>query len=403
MFAVLLTYTALSVFFFGVPIVNHMSSRYLGELGDPSIYMWGLVWWPHALQQHLNPFFTDTIWAPTGINLTWTTTIPGASLLAYPITASFGPIVSYNIWCLLAPALAAWTAFILCRHLVSSFWPSLLGGYVFGFSPYVLAQMRGHLFLVLIFPVPIVVYLTLRRFQNSLQHWRFVFLLALTLSLQFCFSTEIFATMTIFGAAAIIIARFTLPADRVGSLYSTAWSIVLGYALTALILSPFIYSLFAYGYPHGPLSFSEEYSADLVNFLVPTPMNYLGGSSLLIRISQRFRGNLSEIGSYVGIILGSITCLYAVSNWKKGTTKLLIVSLLVICVAALGEVVHIAGISTIPGPWAPFARLPFLEHALPVRFMVYAFLVLAMICALYFANSTEHNTRRNISALLVAR
>ena len=34
------------------------------------------------------------------------------------------------------PAVSAWAAFLLCRHLAGRFWPSLIGGYLFGFSSY---------------------------------------------------------------------------------------------------------------------------------------------------------------------------------------------------------------------------------------------------------------------------
>ena len=40
------------------------------------------------------------------------------------------------------PALAAWTAFLLCRYLTRPLWPSLVGGYLFGFSSYVLGARR---------------------------------------------------------------------------------------------------------------------------------------------------------------------------------------------------------------------------------------------------------------------
>lgn len=55
------------------------------------------------------------------------------------MTTTAGPVVAYNILALLAPALAAWGCFMLCRGLTGEFRPALAGGYVFGFSTYVLA------------------------------------------------------------------------------------------------------------------------------------------------------------------------------------------------------------------------------------------------------------------------
>ena len=70
------------------------------------------------------------------------------------MTLLFGPIVSYNLLMLASPVLAAFFAFLLCRYITRSFAASLVGGYLFGFSAYMLGQLLGHLHLVLIFPIP---------------------------------------------------------------------------------------------------------------------------------------------------------------------------------------------------------------------------------------------------------
>ena len=116
-------YLSLSIYFFGIPIMFHPSQFYVGMGPDPDIFLWCLVWWPHALANHLNPFIS-----PTGANLAWATSMPGPSLLAYPITRSLGPVVAYNFLCLLAPTSAAWAAFCLCHYITKQFCPALFGG-----------------------------------------------------------------------------------------------------------------------------------------------------------------------------------------------------------------------------------------------------------------------------------
>jgi hypothetical protein len=61
--------------------------------------------------------------------------MPLAAWTVYPVTRVFGPIVSYNLVCLLSPALAGWSAFILCRHVAGRWRPALFGGLFFAFSP----------------------------------------------------------------------------------------------------------------------------------------------------------------------------------------------------------------------------------------------------------------------------
>jgi hypothetical protein len=89
-------YTLLSCF-----VVAHRSffsgQSYLGARGDPTMFMWFLSWWPYAISNHLNPFTTHVLWAPGGINLSWTTCIPSLALLLWPITTLWGPVASFNI------------------------------------------------------------------------------------------------------------------------------------------------------------------------------------------------------------------------------------------------------------------------------------------------------------------
>src|SRR5271163_5186187 len=102
-------YLTLSLLYWGPALLPHFSQSYLalGTVADPTILMWCIAWWPHAIANCLNPFITHVVWPPTGYNLVWTTSIPGPSLLTSPITRLFGPVVSHNILCLLCPAAAA--------------------------------------------------------------------------------------------------------------------------------------------------------------------------------------------------------------------------------------------------------------------------------------------------------
>jgi uncharacterized membrane protein len=126
---------------FGLPALTRLSSVYVGTGGaDQNLFAWSLVWWPHALRSGQNPFHADVLWAPDGVNLAWVTAVPGPSLLVSPLTAVFGPVASLNVLLLAAPALAGWAAYLACRQVTGTFWPSVAGGYMFGFSTYLVAQ-----------------------------------------------------------------------------------------------------------------------------------------------------------------------------------------------------------------------------------------------------------------------
>jgi hypothetical protein len=126
--AVLLGYAAISFLYFGVRLLPHPGRLILGTGTDPEIFVWSVAWWPHAILHGDNPFVSHAIWAPDGINLAWTTSVPAIAVAVAPVTLLFGPVAGYNVAALLLPALAAWAAFLLCRHVTRAFWPSLAGG-----------------------------------------------------------------------------------------------------------------------------------------------------------------------------------------------------------------------------------------------------------------------------------
>lgn len=126
--AALICYLILSSAFFLRLIPRGLNTSYIGWYTDQSFFIWCLKWWPYAVAHHLNPFLPKLLFVPEGLNLTWSTCVPLMAWLALPLTATLGPVSAYNIFCVLCPALDAWTAFILCRHVGARFWASLVGG-----------------------------------------------------------------------------------------------------------------------------------------------------------------------------------------------------------------------------------------------------------------------------------
>ncbi len=393
-FAELAIYLLLSILFFGRGLIGHFSTYNLGQSRDPGCYMWCLVWLPYAIGHRLNPFFTTLLWAPTGINLAWTTFMPLVDLAAYPMTATLGPIVTFNILCLVSPALAGWSAFILCRYLTKRYWPSLVGGYLFGFSPYIISQMNTHLVLMLVFPIPLAAYLVVRRVNGEFGRRAFAILLALVLMAQFLIETEIFATMTFFGGVAILLALALAKGELRRRVYSTLQDVAVSYVLVAIILSPYFYYLFAFGFPSGPPWPTDIFSADLLNFVIPTPANLPGRLDWFARITGEFTGNLGETSAYLSPGLIFIAAAFAYSHRRDFSGALLAGSLLIICVASMGIVLHVGGHKILPMPWRLISYLPLIDKALPVRFTMFAFLDLAVIAALWLSEAHPHSIFR---------
>ena len=237
-------YLLISIVFWGQDVVTDPTRTCLCLGDDPSLFMWSLSWWPHAIGAGTNPFVTHDIYVPDGFNLTWATAVPAASLAVWPVTALAGPVAAWNVLILGAPALAAFTAFLLCRELTGRFWPSLVGGYLFGFSSFMLAESLAHLHLTLSFPVPWALLLAVRRFRGSLSRRRYIGWLAVVLALQVLFSTEaalMLAVMSLAGSAALLVFADAAARRRLVGLLAEAGAAA---ALAAVLVAPYLYYAF---------------------------------------------------------------------------------------------------------------------------------------------------------------
>jgi hypothetical protein len=289
-------YFALAALFFGRGLCGRWTTSYIGKGVDPQLLMWLIAWWPHALSHGLNPLYTRAVWAPDGVNLAWSTCMPLVSLPAVPVVLAMGPVLAYNLACIVAVALAGWCAFILCRYLSEEYWAALAGGYAFGFSAYMLGQTAAHLDLILTFPIPLFALLVIRGFRADLAWRPLVTGLVFVLAAQFLLFVELFATMTMFAGIALIAmlaAGSSAEKTRAVNLLPT---IALSYALALVVVSPFLYCMFALGHepgaPHPPLL----YSTDLLNLLIPTSTMELGRAAFLRAIAQQFLGYIFEAG-----------------------------------------------------------------------------------------------------------
>lgn len=387
-------YLALSLAFFALPVGGALGSTAIAadEL-DSSAYMWFFAWWPHALLDGLHPIRTELIFVPEGYNLAWTTAMPGPSLVLAPLTLALGPLATWNAIMLVAPALAAWTAFLLCRELSGAVAPSLVGGYVFGFSPYVLANLQGGPNLVLVALLPVLVLLVVRHVRGALGGRAFVVLMTLALTFQFLTSTEVLAMAGVFGGIALAAAFALLPDWRV-RLLGTLKLLVLASLAAIVLVSPLLW--FMLFEPHTvPEQALKDFPADLASFVVPSPFIELatthdpGGG-------PAYANGFAYLGVPLAVLLG----LFALEARRRRAARLVLVVLAATLVASLGRELYVAGTDTgIPLPWALFAWLPALEYAIPVRFTGFMFLGAAVAVALWLA---WHGGRARWALALVA-
>jgi hypothetical protein len=378
------------------PLVEHLGYAQLYQSSmDPNQFVWELRWWPYAIAHGLNPLYSAQIGAPAGYELAWVTLAAPLGLLAMPITLTAGPIVSFNLLAAIAMPVSAWAAFVLCRRLTERFWPSLAGGFIFGFSAYESAHIdAGQLDMVFSLLLPLVAYLVVLWRDEAIGSRTFVGLLALALAAQFYLFLETFAALTGVLVIALVVGyavagRPGRPAvARLGRLVSLA------YLLALALAAPYLWVSLA----HQPPPWTGS-SLDLANLVLPGHDHTLTQTYLVhaaaVPVAESTEG-------YVGVPLLAIALVLAVSAWSSRLVRFLAVMLLIVIVAALGPVVHVGDKALFSLPWARAWTLPLLRNAYPDRLMVFAFLILAVMAAMWLSRPVAPWARAGLAVLAVA-
>jgi len=382
------------------PLAHNFKRTIFTPSGDPEAYMWFIYWWPYAITHGLNPFITHYVWSPSGFNLTWAASIPTLSLLTAPLTIMYGPIFSWNLLSMLAAPLNAFCAFLLLRYIYKDNAAAFLGGYIFGFSSYVMGQLLGHLNLDFVCLIPLALLFFIINIRNGIKRPYFIAIMAIIIFLEAGISTEVLATATLFGFISIVI-FFIFESNLRKNLFRTSVDLILAYILALIMLAPFIYFLIK-GFSGVPkiINSPSFFSSDLLNYIIPTPITRIG-RSIFFSIASRFTGNYSEEGAYIGLPLFLLTAFSLKENIavRKQAGLALLTIFIVVIIFSLGPQLHINGVNIHTRlPWTFFTHIPLIRGALPTRFANYASLIVAI--AIGFWLSTERATKKRYVAVL---
>jgi hypothetical protein len=397
--AALVVYLAIWILAETYPLLAHPGRPQLDQLStDPNFYVWSLRWWPYAVAHGLNPLHTTLIGAPAGYGLAWVTSIPPLGLLAFPVTELAGPVVTFNLLVVVAIPLSGWAAFVVCRRLTERFWASLAGGAVYGFSAYEMNHIfSGQLNLAFAMLLPLLAYLMLAWRDQVIGSRTFVALLALVMAVQFYLFIETFADMT--AVLALGLAAGYLLAGQPDRKLIAGLSLRVGiaYVIAVVLAAPYM----KYALSHQPAGFSsrpDTASLKLASLVVPWSSQTFG-LGWLARAAAPLAG--PDMDGYVSIPLLAIAVALCVVAWRRRMTRFLIVIVVLLIVLALGPTLHIAGWSAVGRlPWGRVWSLPIARSAYPVRLMVFVFLGLAVMTALWLAGPSKRWWLRWLLGLL---
>jgi hypothetical protein len=395
--AALALYAGIAVVF-----IDHgesLTQRIAGQGSDPFAFVWFLAWWPWAILHHLNPLFTQLVWNPVGVCLAWVTSVPLLALIGWPLTL-ISPVLTFNVFLLSAPVLSAWTAYFLCLFITRKPGAAVIGGFLFGFSSYEMAQDSAVLNLSFTLCVPLLLLIVLVRLEGGLTRARAVLFGGLVLICQFLLCIEIFAMIFFWGGIAWGLGMAWLPARR-RALRRLAVDGLWTAPFVVLALSPFLISMALHaGSVNLPGLWPYYFVADPLNFFIPSHNNLLGG---WLGIATQFNGGIQEQDGYIGLPLLLIIALFAREKFESAACRILLVMLLVLLVASLGPRLWVAGqVYRLGLPWTLFVHLPLLGSALPTRFALFVSLLAAIIAVLWMTEAVTKRQRLARYALGIA-
>jgi hypothetical protein len=365
---------------------------------DYQVMTWSLRWWPWAITHGVDPLRTPLLWPPYGFSTLWMTTIPALALVAVPLTLTAGPLVAYNVLMLAAVPLAAGAAYLLCRELTGRLIPSVIGGLVFGLSPYMLGHLLSdHLDLVFVFPLPLLGLLIVRLVRGKTSGPRFVAGFAVLLLLLLGVSFELFLDLAVIIAIGCTIAVIGAGESRPHAVRAVRLVLV-AYVLCLPVLVPI--AVLALSAPHAPLRYAPSaFATDTLNVLVPTPTLLIGRSHWLRRVTEHFVANIGEQDGYLGLPLLIVAGLAVRVTWRRGAW-LIGALLLAALLLSFGPVLTAGGRPIVDLPFS-VSRLPILSGALPVRMSVFTMLAAACLLALWLARPGRAALRTIVAFVVV--
>jgi hypothetical protein len=377
----LVIYLVVFILGFAQALITHLNQPAVGQVEvDPNFYIWAWRWWTYAVAHGLNPLYSYQIGAPAGTSLAWATTSPSAALLVAPVTAAFGPVVSFNLTLLLAPPASAWAAFVAARRMTGKFWAALPAGVVYGFNVYTLDhEVSGQPNLTVTLLLPLMVYLVLLWWDGTLRRTGYVIWMMLAIALEFYTFVEYFAEMSLMWVAALALGFWLAGRELRPRVARLAWHTGLAYLGAIVLAAPYL--VYALGnYPNTLTRPQAFFSLDLSGLVLPRHDRLLG-----MTWWAAAAGHDMSATTYLGLPLLVILVLLAVFGWRRRVIRFLAVGFVIVVAFAAGPNLIVDGQSLFWLPWGVMWNWMFLRSAEPIRFIVFGYLALAMALALWLA------------------
>lgn len=356
--------------------------------GDAYVFTQSFWWYKKAFSSFANPFYTNYIFYPRGVNLAFQSGAFGDFLLTFPATFLAGPTVGVNIALLVTFILAAWFTFLLAHRLTGDLPASLVAAYVYAFSPFHFLHGGGHLNISSIHCLPAVLYALYRTFTDRTWRWAIITGIFGGITLM----TDQFHTILVAAAGSMAVLWCMVNLRLLGmELRQVCGRLLVMLAVALLVALPYL---------HATVQFMKQsagalrrgifengganmFSGDLLAFILPPP-----GHPLFGKLFPGGHQALENPQQYLGWSVMALALAALILCWR--TNRLVrILGAIALCtfIISLGTTLHVGGQwewndKILKLPYYYLAQAPlFRDIRTPGRFQAATGFALALLAA----------------------
>ncbi|GGQ52927.1 DUF2079 domain-containing protein [Couchioplanes azureus] len=357
--------------------------------GDHAFFEWLLGYGVRIVTAGADPFHTDLLNAPVGVNLAANTSVTAYAVVFAPLTRVAGPQISYVVILTLNLAASAFAWYLLLRrHAVRHRAAAVLGGLFCGFAPGWVSHANGHLNWTAGWLAPVILWWVLRR-RTSRRRLRDGIVLGVLLAAGFLTAAEMLMQIALATGVFVIVwscGRVTWPQARAAAPAALAATAV-GALVAGAVLAYPLYLHFA-----GPGSFRGSaypqrlFAEDAAAYLVWPDRSV---AALLGVARGDLAPNPTEATSFFGapllvlVLAGTVLLWWRADPARKALLRALTVVGLLFAVLSLGPRLRWLGEDhDIALPYAALTGLPLFDAALPARFALTVAVVIGTTLAL---------------------
>ncbi len=407
------------------PTLSHLTTHLPGDGGDDPALAWNFWWLKYALLNLVqNPFQSDFLFYPLGINLAFYTLTVLNAVTALPFTLNLGVVAASNLHTLFTFVSGGYGAFLLTRYVLTTADPlKSRGAGEQGsrgdISPLPPCPSAPLLFFSAVlaggfyaFASSKLFYVALGQFNIASSHW-IPWAVLYTLRMQrhprqlknavmagLFFTLQTWSELTYASFLAVFIALYWILDFRFwildfrNSLRNSPFTIhhspftrssLLLALLILLGLSPILAQMLPDMQAEGDFlvegsGFAEAFSADLLGFIIPTLHHpWLGQLIHQTNIQAFDKGQ----HIFVGFVLLGLLLIALPTGYRRPELRFWLIASVVFGLLCLGPIITIDGYATgLPGPFSLLQQLPFFKgNRYPSRYSVMLLLSLSVVGA----------------------